>query len=190
MALELEAKMQVADLDAVRERLEALGAQPRGKVMETNIFFDTPDRTLLAADEGLRVRSEIALDGEAAPAMRVTFKGPRQQAKIKTREELEAGVTDAEAMCRILEGLRFERVLRFEKRRERFDLDGCEVVLDELPHLGTFVEIEGNDESAVMAVREKLGMGHVPLLTTGYVSLMADYIQEHDPGRREATFES
>lgn len=188
MALELEAKMQVADLDAVRERLRGLGATPRGKVLETNVFFDTPDRSLLAADEGLRVRSEVALDGEAEPAMRVTFKGPRQQGMVKTREELEAGVTDAEAMCRILEGLRFERVLLFEKRREAFELDGCEVVLDELPHLGTFVEIEGDDEAAVMAVREKLGMGDEPLLTTSYVSLMADHIQETDPGRREATF--
>lgn len=188
MAIELEAKMQVADLDAVRERLESLGARARGTVLETNLFFDTPDRRLLAADEGLRVRAERALDGAAEPMSRVTFKGPRHQAAVKTREELEAGVADPEAIGLILEKLGFERVLRFEKRREAFALDGCEVVLDELPYIGTYVEIEGDDEATVMALREKLGMGELPLLTTSYVALMSDYLQENEPGRREATF--
>ena len=180
--------MQVTDLDAVRRRLVEAGATRRGKVLEVNRFFDNPDRTLLAAEQGLRVRTETSLDDSSHVRSRITFKGPRQRGKFKTREELEAAVSDGDEMAAIFRKLGFEQVLAFEKRRETFDLDGCEVVLDELPYLGTYVEIEGADDAAVDAVREKLGLDAAPLISASYVSMLADHLRERGGQTREAKF--
>ena len=62
--IEIEAKMSVPDLDVVRARLRELGATPLGSVLETNTFFDTEDRSLLAADEGLRLRKRVDVEYE------------------------------------------------------------------------------------------------------------------------------
>ena len=59
MPVEIEAKMKVDDLSVVRERLKQAGAEHDGAVLETNVFFDTDDRSLLAADKA---------GGFAAPA--------------------------------------------------------------------------------------------------------------------------
>ena len=41
MAVEIEAKMSVPNLDVVRGRLRELGADGGGRTFETNTFFDT-----------------------------------------------------------------------------------------------------------------------------------------------------
>ena len=187
MAVEREAKMQVSDHEAVRARLRELGAVPRGAVMEVNSFYDTGDRRLLAAGEGLRIRHERSL-GTGNGAARVTFKGPRQPGLLKTREELEIGVTDGEAMEQVFERIGFMRVMRFEKRREMFELERCEVALDELPRLGRFVEIEGPSEEAVMALRERLGLAEFPLLTASYVAMLSHHMSDRDPRPGDVRF--
>lgn len=188
MAVEREAKMKVAEHGPVRARLAELGARRRGLVMEINSFYDTEDRRLLAAGEGLRIRRVQVLEGEKQPD-RVTFKGSRQPGVLKTREELEIDVSDAAEMEQVFERIGFARVLRFEKRRETHELDGCEVALDEMPRLGTFVEIEGPSEAAVMAVREKLGLGEVPLLTSSYVGMLSHRLNDRDPRPRDVRFD-
>ena len=74
-------------------------------------------------------------------------------------------------------------MLSFEKRRETLELDGCKVELDELPHLGSFVEIEGPDEEAVLRVREKLGLADRPIVKTSYIALLMGYLQERGQRR-------
>ena len=66
MAVEREAKVKVAEHEPVRARLAELGARRRGLVMEINSFYDTEDRRLLAAGEGLRIRRVQVLEGEGA----------------------------------------------------------------------------------------------------------------------------
>ena len=139
MAVEREAKMQVKDHEQIRARLRELEAVRVGRVLESNTFFDSDDRRLLAGGQGLRIRRERSLDGDKAQRAKLTFKGPRQPGVLKTREEIEIGISDADAMEQVIEKLGLALVLRFEKRRETWTLDGCEVVLDELPRLGLFV---------------------------------------------------
>lgn len=188
MALEREAKMQVSDHAALRARLAELGAARQENVLETDSFFDTEDRRLLAAGEGLRIRRVKSMESAEGQLSRVTFKGARQPGVLKTREEFEIEVSDAAAMERVFERIGFARVLRFEKRRETYLLDGCEVALDELPRLGKFVEIEGPDEKSVMAVREKLGLGEAPLLTSSYVSMLSHRLDDRDARPRDVRF--
>lgn len=188
MPLEREAKMQVADHDPVRARLSQVGAQQTSSIRQIDSYFDTEDRSLLAAGQGLRIRRVQSLLRRESSPSRVTFKGGRQQGVLRTREEFELSVSDAESMEMILVRLGFVRVLRFEKRRHTWQLDGCEVALDELPRLGKFVEIEGPGELEVMAVRQKLGLEEAPLLTSSYVAMLSHRLHDRDPHPRDIRF--
>src|SRR5687768_3995745 len=163
MPVEIEAKMAVPDLDVVRARLRELGAQRAGRNLETNTFFDTEDRSLLAADEGLRLRRNLNVDTHADEHV-ITYKGPRQHGLLKSRDEVEVTVGSSEDASQLLERLGFVRMLSFEKRRESWKLGGCKVELDELPYIGSFVEVEGPGEQPVLAVREQLGLGDRPMV--------------------------
>jgi len=187
MAIETEAKMAVDSLEVVRTRVVERGGKLLARYLETNTFFDTEDRSLLAADKGLRLRLKHNRDTNEEHFV-LTFKGPRQPGALKTREEIEVMVEGSAEAVRLLECLGYRKVLMFEKRRDSYDLDGCEVELDELPHLGTFVEIEGPDQDCVMRVRQNLGLGDRPLIKVGYVSLLAGYLQERGQQQREVRF--
>ncbi|HEY2587625.1 MAG TPA: class IV adenylate cyclase [Tepidisphaeraceae bacterium] len=187
MALEIEAKMKVDDFDAVRAKLVECGATRVGAVLETNTFFDTPDRSLLAADRGLRLRraKDLASGDERFV---VTVKGPAQSGPLKTREEAEVNVDDGERAIAVLRALGYEPQLSFEKRRETWETGGCTVELDELPVLGRFVEIEGPDERSVLHVREALGLSGLPLIKTGYITMLTRFLKETGDARRSITF--
>ena len=51
-------KFPVADLAPVRAALGRAGAEPRGSVLQSDTYFDTPEGTLLTGDRGLRLRVE------------------------------------------------------------------------------------------------------------------------------------
>ena len=182
MALELEAKIKFDDLEAIRVRLRDAGARRQGMVLETNTFFDTPDGQLVSADKGLRLRRTRDLSNDERHAI-VTVKGPQQSGQLKSREEGEVGVADADKAQDVLRMLGYSPTLSFEKRRESWMLGGCKVELDELPILGRFVEIEGPDEPSVMRVRESLNLGNEPLIRTGYISMLSQYLKEHNDPR-------
>ncbi|HEX8340501.1 MAG TPA: class IV adenylate cyclase [Tepidisphaeraceae bacterium] len=187
MSVEIEAKMKVSDLSVVRAKLPAAGAVAGAKYFEINAFFDTEDRSLLAADHGLRLR--INRDEATGKQTYVyTFKGPRQPGALKSREEIELDVGDPKAAEKFLGALGYAKVLSFEKRREKWSLGGCSVELDELPHLGLFVEIEGPSEAAIMAVRKTLGLDQSPIIKTSYVAMLMSYLQDQGSHDRTVTF--
>ncbi|MGD0461717.1 MAG: class IV adenylate cyclase [Tepidisphaeraceae bacterium] len=186
MSTEIEAKIKVPDLSAVRQKLEAAGAQRRGKDLETNSFFDTPARSLQSADKGLRIR--VAVDESGKSKCLITLKGPIQQGQFKMREETEFSADDPQAVGRLFENLGYHLTLSFEKRRESWKLGECEVDLDELPYLGAYVEIEGPGASVVDAVRRRLGLENLPVIKTGYISMLARYLEEHQIKDRQIRF--
>ena len=187
MPVEIEAKMKVESLDVVRERLKALSATPAGSALETNVFFDTEDRSLLAGDRGLRLRTAQSLpDGPTSNT--VTYKGPRMAGPLKSRSELEMGVSDPDDAIALFEALGYQRVLSFQKRRETWEFGGCKVELDELPHLGVYVEIEGASEASVMKVRETLELTNRALVKASYIALMMTYLQDHHLKERVVRF--
>jgi adenylate cyclase, class 2 len=187
MPVEIEAKMSVDSHEPVRQRLRERGATFRGDFVETNTFFDTEDRALLAADEGLRLRlNRNAGTGESENV--VTYKGPRQHGALKARDEVEVNVSDGASASSLLGRLGFGRVLSFEKRRQSWALDGCKVELDEVPFLGTFVEVEGPDEQSVMRVRKSLALDARPIVKTSYIALLMTHLQERGDRRTNITF--
>jgi adenylate cyclase, class 2 len=139
--VELEAKIKVDSHDDVRASLRRAGATFVGRYVEQNTIFDRADGSLRRSGCGLRVRSVETVEGERMDAT-CTFKGPVQASEYKRREEVETRVADAEGLVRVLVAVGFESAVTFEKRRESWRLDGCRVELDDVPLLGTFVEVE------------------------------------------------
>src|SRR5215212_505341 len=106
MPIEIEAKMKVENFEGVLGKLRQSAAVELGSWVETDSFFDTKDRALLAADKGLRLRVAVDLKTKAAAAL-LTHKGPVGHGVLKKRQETETGVADAESTSRLLEQLGF-----------------------------------------------------------------------------------
>ena len=185
--IEIEAKVRVAAVEPVQQRLEELDARFVARMLETNIFVDSDQRRLMTADRGLRVREVRCDDGQTR--ITITYKGPRLHRRLKSRREIELSIDSVEAGLALFGELGYHEVIRFEKQRQRYQLDGCTIELDRVPHLGSFVEIEGPDDRTVEQVRERLGLGDRPLVSSSYVAMLRTYLQEQAIAARDIRFE-
>lgn len=171
---EIEIKYRLGDPPALRSALLACGARQRGCVIEMNRILDFADGRLRAAGTGLRLRSttNIAQTDVAPPVAKpndsasaasshlLTYKGPMAERDgIRDRTEIETRIEDADAFLMLLKALGLVERQRFEKLRESWSIDGGEVVIDRLPSLGWFCEIEAGDEATIRRIAERIGLG-------------------------------
>lgn len=189
MATELEVKVRIEGVEGfarVRAALSAMGAVCLGVTDETNTFFDTATAELRGGDRGLRVRRN-ARAGRPDELV-VTYKGPKQVVGasgggFKSREEIEVVVDDYDRLVAMFGRLGFGVTLSFEKRRETWSLgEGTEVVLDTLPHLGTFAEIEAGSEQVIRDLLSALGLTDAPVVKESYIQLISQWVESQAPG--------
>jgi predicted adenylyl cyclase CyaB len=178
MSLETELKLRVESHGPVRQRLKDVGARFIEAVVETNRIYDRADGMLRKRGCGLRLRTALPLDGTTSRAT-LTFKGPRLATALKSREEIEVGITDAISLAQVLEELGFVPILCYQKRRESWQLNGCRVELDEPARLGLFVEIEGPDEGSIRAVQTALELDKACEVPTSYVGMLMAYCEAY-----------
>ena len=161
---EIEAKFYLKNLAALEQRLLHLGAElisPR--VLEINLRFDLPDGSLTAARQVLRLRRDAVA--------RLTFKGPAQPGEtVSMRREIEFEVSDYQAARQLLEALGYRVSIFYEKYRTTYALNGCEVVLDELPY-GMFAEIEAVNAEAIYTAAKRLGLDWDARIADSYLGL-------------------
>lgn len=162
---EIELKLYVSDLEPVRQRLEQLGAQLTApRVHERNNRYDDSKGNLAGTGDVLRLRQD--------KRSRLTFKQGSDRKRVGdaiSRFEAEVEVSDFDAMDTILRRLGYRPYMVYEKYRTTYEIDGVEVVLDEMPY-GQFVEIEGDGEK-LQSVREKLGLRDAKAYQSGYTEL-------------------
>jgi len=173
--IEIETKLKVESLDIVAARLDELGAEFQADVIERDTYFDDADGTLLKSDRGLRLRCQKGPDSEK---LILAYKGPRQKSALKARQEIEVEVADFTAAGRLLSELGYKQQIVFEKKRRLYRFGGCQVCLDELDLLGSFVEVEGPDEAAIANVLEKINLSHLPHIADSYAALMSEKLNE------------
>lgn len=188
MKIEIEAKFAVDDAGKIADQVVGLGGSLVADMLEVNVFVDSSQRKLKTSDRGLRVRS-VYIDGQLSKT-EVTFKGRRRPGKLKSRREIEFNVETAEPMLALLAELGYQESIRFEKRRTRYHMDGCTIELDEMPYLGTFVEIEGPSDEAVLEKRSKLGCDEIPLIKSSYASMLDAYLHERGITERDIRFDN
>lgn len=173
MALEIECKYRVESHEPIRRALAKAGASCDGRFRETNHIYDTPESTLRNAGSGLRLRIWDPESG-GSPIIELTYKGPIQPGSMKSRDEQEVIVSDGEQMQAILKSLGFVAVLRYRKSRERWRFDDCRIELDDLPLLGTFVEIEGPNEATIQQTATRLKLARTAHVKDTYIHMLLE----------------
>lgn len=148
MKTEIEAKFLHIAIDDIRERLQKAGAvckQPMTamrRVIFRNDDMDAKNAYVRVRDEGYRVA--------------LTYK-QFDEMSLTGAKEIEFSVSDYDAAVQLLEVVGVQPNSVQETRREIWNLDGAEVVIDEWPWIDPFIEIEAPTENDVKTVAKKLG---------------------------------
>ena len=169
MNQEIEAKIKVPALSPTETRLKELGGRFMHTIHQVDTYFMDTHKLLHKNGCGLRIRRQVISGIHTAL---ITFKGARGPGKYKTRPEFETGIDNVEMMENIFEALGYHPRLVVEKKRSMWEWDGCEVCLDELAELGTFIEVEGPDEAAVESVLSELNLDTEPHIHDSYAALL------------------
>ena len=172
----------------LERRLRECDASFVKETVQTDTYFDTADGRLTRSDECLRLRHDKTAQRER---LILGYKGPKQQDDYKKRTEIEIEieVNDAGTTELLLAALGYHKALAFNKRRRLWRLHDCEVALDELPLLGTFVEIEGPDSGTISQVQEMLGLSRMPHTMDSYASLIDQELSRLGREQREVYLE-
>lgn len=161
---ELEVKFYVTDLNKMKSRLLALGAeisQPR--TYEVNLRFDKLDGELVRTHQVLRLRRDSSV--------RLTYKGPGKTIDgIHLRKEIEFAASDFDAAQAFLEALGYQVQMIYEKYRMVYELEGVHVTLDEMP-FGDFIELEGPDPEHIFNANQSLELNWDARILESYTSL-------------------
>lgn len=152
MQLEIEQKFAIADAAGLIERLQALSPKSLGTTEQQDTYYNHPARDFRTTGEALRIRRTA---GHAV----VTYKGPKLDATVKTRREVELPLTEPEAWQELLETLGFCEVASVGKIRHRYQLARppftMEVDIDTVKDVGQFAEVEVlADEAHAAAARQ------------------------------------
>jgi adenylate cyclase class 2 len=175
MHIEIEAKIKVDSLEQVAAKLTELGAEFRQEQLQIDNYFDDVNKTLTKSDRCLRLRRQLVGKSER---FFLTYKGAKEKNEFKKRQEVEIEVEDGDSAEKLLLLLGYNKALVFEKRRRIWQFGGCEVALDELPLLGSFVEIEGRDDEKIADVQRNLGLSDLPPILESYASLMEKKLRQ------------
>jgi adenylate cyclase class 2 len=170
MTLEVEVKFFCSDFQALRSGLRDSGAFFLHTRFEQNLVFDTPDYRLRKENMLLRLRSTGSQGGV------LCLKKPpadSQPEDVKAWEELETEVERSDELRRLFLALGYIVSFSYEKVREQWELDGCQVCLDILP-FGRFVEIEG-ERQAIFDLAERLGLASCSRTVKNYHELNREY---------------
>lgn len=139
MKFEIEIKLRLpAKLGKIRRVLYRAGFRiHKPRILESNILFDNPKRTLRKHGRLLRIRSVGA-------HRLLTYKGPSEPSRYKKRREIEIDLHDGAGVDEIFMHMGYRAVFRYEKYRTEYVKPRGEgkVLLDETP-IGNFLEIEG-----------------------------------------------
>ena len=133
------------------------------------------------------------------------FRIRRQQGKVlftmkyaasdrsRDNHEHETTVGDERQIISMLERLHFHKGVDIRKRRRVAKYDGLELCMDDVEHLGRFVEVEklAADDADVDVIQEalwnlllSLGVEEHDRMHQGYSRLMHEYVEAHAAGNK------
>jgi adenylate cyclase class 2 len=147
MNIEIEKKYHINSYDTVKSEVEKLGANLISTTNDSDIYFVVPQQkpnTLY-----LRIRTKNN---------KSTLAYHEVQDDTETKE-WETDVADGKTTIEIISKLGFAKDVIVDKRREKYKLDGSEILIDYVDGLGYFVEIESTSEEELDNIASKLSLG-------------------------------
>ncbi len=150
MQTEFEVKFCNINIDEIRERLENAGAVLiKPMQLMRRYVFDYDDRRLQVHNSYIRLRDE-------GDKITLTFKHFSQADKVGGAHEIETVVDSFDKTRDIFRAIGIMDTSYQESRREVWELDGGEVMIDEWPWLKPYIEVEAKDAASVRTMAEKL----------------------------------
>lgn len=185
-SIETEIKFRVADTAQLETNLASLGfhlVTPRS--FESNVLYDTPDRSLRAKREIVRIRH---YDGRwVLTHKRIPDSGIGED-RHKHRVETETELSDGNALAEVFASVGFLPAFRYEKWRTEWSDEAGHCVIDETP-IGTFAELEGPPEW-IDRVALALDVALEDRMTLSYGRLFELWREETGSTAQDLTFEA
>jgi len=169
MARNIEIKAHVQNLSSIAQHAATIADQGPVEILQDDTFFACPTGRL-------KLRSFSESSGELIFYQRADQQGPKESFYIRTP-------TSEPASLRQALSLAYGEVGRVRKRRVLFIVGRTRIHLDEVEHLGSFLELEvvlREGELAESGVREaealmqRLGVDSSQLIDRAYVDLLAE----------------
>jgi adenylate cyclase class 2 len=186
VAVESEVKFSVEDPAALAERLQSAGFHiDTPRTFESNVLYDTPDRSMRARTEILRIREyggKWTLTHKRLPDNR-----PGED-RHKHRIETETQVSDGTALAEVFRSLGLIPAFRYEKWRAEWSDGEGHCVVDETP-IGCYAELEGDPEW-IDRTAARLGVSHAQYMTLSYGRLFEQWRAEHHSSAEDLTFDA
>ena len=141
--IEVEVKAKIDSFDEMRKRLDEINAIKTKTEHQEDRYFNSPVNDF------------------------AQYKGPKIDAKSKTRKEVEMKIEDADKCSAIFESLGFEEVRTVIKEREYYKYENYEISLDNVHGLDPYMEIEisleddsdySKAQESIFELFEKLGI--------------------------------
>ena len=162
--IEVEVKAKISSFKEIEEKLAQIGAVKTKEEFQEDIYFNSPVADFAKTDEALRIRTT---EQNGKTNIFITYKGPKIDAKSKTRKEIEMGIADSGKCSDIFEAIGFRKVRTVRKNRQYFAYENFEISLDDIEGLEPYMEIEialedGEDyseaQNSIFELFEKLGI--------------------------------
>lgn len=169
---EIEIKIKLDSKSHFEHVFEAcckLFGPPSSHVLQLDQYYDTSDGQLKKQDLVIRIRSHEGQRTIALKSPRVELPGG-----ITKRIELEFQASVGESVHEQLENQGLNPWEAAEKERWTFVHKDCEIVLDHLPYIGHFIEIEGPTEAAIHDMVQALKLTSSSVIRKNYGELMKE----------------
>jgi adenylate cyclase class 2 len=150
MAFEVELKARLADPAAMEKQVAELGVFEK-ETLEEDIYFRRRGETGQVPTDRYRLRRD---DGQAV----VNFKRRAMEGGVEINDETEFEVDNAHAFFRFADRFGFEPFVVKRKKSRVYRVGRAHVELNEIEHLGHFIEIEilCDDQANLMIARTEL----------------------------------
>jgi adenylate cyclase class 2 len=161
--VEVEAKFHLASHYRLRQQILELGGRSlTARFLERNTRLDTSGHKLAGDRMLLRLRQ----------GRKTTLTVKQGTDSFEARHEYEIEVDDYESALELLGALGYHKTVIYEKYREVYELNGVQVMLDEMP-FGCFAEIESDDISRIQTAAGQLGLDWDDRIQQSYVAMFA-----------------
>lgn len=149
---EVEVKLTYEDKEKIETFLKKEGADFKGKVKQTDIYF--------GEEKGMSKKNDLLRIRKIDEKTKLTFKGSTSQKddNITDRLEISTLINDTSAMKKILERIGLKEISKKKSIREKWNTDALEITFIKFtsPKELEFMEIEGQSREAVEKFQEKI----------------------------------
>lgn len=174
---EVEIKARLRDREKVVEKLESLGCTFESPVTQNDVVYAEHVGSL----EQFR-SNKVFLRLRVKNGTRILFTLKKRMANDLDAIEHEVEVSSQEEMAQALALMGYQEAVRVNKTRVITHYNDCEICLDEVENLGTFIEMEKLTESGdsetiqeeMFKFFESIGITRADRVMSGYDILMLE----------------